>query len=117
MDASYYVLLNNDVEVTPGWLEPMLSLMRADTSIAACQPWLLDWKHRNRAHVVRATVSTVQPGDIVLMHDIHRTTVAAVPVILRQLTARGYHFVTVSQLMKGSPMRAGRVYLSNPALR
>ena len=42
---------------------------------------------------------------------------AAVPVILRQLTARGYHFVTVSQLMKGSPMRAGRVYLSNPALR
>jgi peptidoglycan/xylan/chitin deacetylase (PgdA/CDA1 family) len=76
-----------------------------------------DWKYRNRAHVVRATVSMVQPGDIVLMHDIHRTTVAAVPVMLRQLTARGYHFVTVSQLMKGSPMRAGRVYLSNPALR
>jgi hypothetical protein len=43
--------------------------------------------------------------------------VAAVPVILRQLTERGYHFVTVSQLMKGSPTRAGRLYLSNPALR
>ena len=34
----YVVLLNSDVEVTPGWLEPLQSLMDADPKIAAVQP-------------------------------------------------------------------------------
>jgi peptidoglycan/xylan/chitin deacetylase (PgdA/CDA1 family) len=32
------------------------------------------------------------------MHDVHRTTVDAVPRILDTLAGRGYHFVTVSEL-------------------
>lgn len=44
----YYVLLNSDVEVGPGWIEPIIGLMDADTSIAACQPKLLAYKdHRS----------------------------------------------------------------------
>jgi GT2 family glycosyltransferase len=38
VDADYFVLLNSDVQVTPGWLEPMISLMEKDATIAACQP-------------------------------------------------------------------------------
>ena len=38
VDADYYVLLNSDVEVTEGWLQPMLVLMRQKTHIAACMP-------------------------------------------------------------------------------
>lgn len=38
VDADYYVLLNSDVEVTPGWLPPMLDLMRQKPNIAACMP-------------------------------------------------------------------------------
>ena len=38
VDAEYLVLLNSDIEVTSGWLEPMIALMDADQSIAACQP-------------------------------------------------------------------------------
>ncbi|MDF2438631.1 MAG: putative glycosyltransferase [Bacteroidota bacterium] len=38
VNAQYYVLLNSDVEVTPMWLEPVIRLMDADSSIAACQP-------------------------------------------------------------------------------
>jgi GT2 family glycosyltransferase len=38
VDAAYYVLLNSDVEVTEGWLEPMLSLLENNPQIAACQP-------------------------------------------------------------------------------
>ena len=64
-----------------------------------------------------AALGTVRPGDIVLMHDIHPTTVDAVPQILRRLRARGYHFVTVSQLPKGIALRAGRTYYSNPSVR
>ncbi len=36
--ADYYVLLNSDVEVMPGWLEPVIALMEADPAIGACQP-------------------------------------------------------------------------------
>jgi GT2 family glycosyltransferase len=38
VNSDYYVLLNSDVEVTPGWLEPVISLMEKDPSIGACQP-------------------------------------------------------------------------------
>jgi GT2 family glycosyltransferase len=36
--AEYYVLLNSDIEVTPGWLEPLTELMQSDQRMAACQP-------------------------------------------------------------------------------
>lgn len=44
--AEYYVLLNSDVEVTPGWIDPVLELMENDKAIAACQPKILDYKTR-----------------------------------------------------------------------
>jgi GT2 family glycosyltransferase len=47
VDAEYYVLLNSDVEVTPGWLEPMVRLLDADKSIAACQPKILAFNNKH----------------------------------------------------------------------
>jgi GT2 family glycosyltransferase len=44
----YAVLLNSDVEVTPGWLGPLLERMDGDGRMAACQPKLLDFHHRDR---------------------------------------------------------------------
>jgi GT2 family glycosyltransferase len=38
VESDYYVLLNSDVEVGPGWIEPVISLMEKDSSIGACQP-------------------------------------------------------------------------------
>ena len=38
VEAEYVVLLNSDVEVTPHWLEPMMSYMDAHPEVAACQP-------------------------------------------------------------------------------
>jgi hypothetical protein len=43
--ADYYVLLNSDVAVTPGWIEPVIAMMEADKSIAACQPKILMEAH------------------------------------------------------------------------
>lgn len=48
LSSDYYVLLNNDVEVTPGWIEPIVELMQADQRIAVCQPKLLDVNHRRQ---------------------------------------------------------------------
>ena len=47
IQADYYMLLNSDVEVTPGWLDPMVDLLEKDRTIGACQPKLLDWAKRD----------------------------------------------------------------------
>ncbi len=36
--SDYYVLLNQDVEVEPDWIEPVIQLMESSADIAACQP-------------------------------------------------------------------------------
>ncbi len=41
--ATYYLLLNSDVEVTPGWIDPMLRLLESRKEIAACQPKVLSY--------------------------------------------------------------------------
>ena len=43
VEADYYILLNSDVEVSSGWIEPLISLMEEDPSIAAVQPKVLSW--------------------------------------------------------------------------
>jgi GT2 family glycosyltransferase len=43
VQADYYVLLNSDVEVTPGWIEPVIELLQSNPDIAAAQPKLLSW--------------------------------------------------------------------------
>jgi len=43
IDAEYYVILNSDVEVAPGWLDPVLDAMKNDPTIAVAQPKILQW--------------------------------------------------------------------------
>ena len=45
--ADYYVLLNSDVEVEPGWMEPVIELMESDAGIGACQPKMLMYHDRS----------------------------------------------------------------------
>lgn len=68
----------------------------------------LDWQDRNSALVTKRA-ARADPGDIVLMHDIHRTTVTAVPKLLDRLEKKGYTFVTVSELY-GKALEPGREY-------
>ena len=48
VDSEYVVLLNSDVEVTEGWLSPLLAFMKAHPEVAAVQPKVRSWLHRNR---------------------------------------------------------------------
>lgn len=43
VEADYFVLLNSDVSVTPGWIEPIIHLMEEDPMVGACQPKLLSY--------------------------------------------------------------------------
>ena len=48
IEAQYYVLLNSDIEVTPNWIEPVVALMDSDPQIAACQPKILSYYHKEQ---------------------------------------------------------------------
>lgn len=43
VNADYFILLNSDVEVTPGWIVPMLDLMDKEKQTGACQPKILSY--------------------------------------------------------------------------
>lgn len=59
----------------------------------------LDWQHRNPAKTEAIALAQTRPGSIVLQHDIHKTTVDAMPATLDGLLAKGFKFVTVSELI------------------
>jgi len=47
IDAEYYILLNSDAEVTPGWIEPVIARMDKEKEIAVCQPKIKSYEHRD----------------------------------------------------------------------
>ncbi len=48
LDAEYFVILNSDIEVTENWIDPVISLFESDKNIAAIQPKLLDYHHKDK---------------------------------------------------------------------
>ena len=65
----------------------------------------LDWKRPGPSVVCARILSHTTAGSIVLAHDLHGSTVDAMPATLDGLLRRGFQFVTVSQLlaMKAEP--------------
>lgn len=59
----------------------------------------LDWKNRDVGQTTARAMAGARRGSIVLMHDIHPSTVRAVPGIIARLRAKGFTLVTVSQLV------------------
>ena len=46
VEADYYCLLNSDIEVAPGWVDPVMALMDGDATIAAVQPKIRSYHDR-----------------------------------------------------------------------
>ncbi len=74
----------------------------------------LDWKSKGEKQIVPLVMDNVQDADIILLHDIHATTIPAVEKIIAKLDEEGYQFVTVSQLLevKGYDTTKTRVFYS-----
>lgn len=58
-----------------------------------------DWRKPGVSTVISRAVNRAKPGSIILVHDIHASTLAAIEGIVTGLQARGFKLVTVSQLM------------------
>src|SRR5216117_1251083 len=59
-----------------------------------------DWKRPGPAVVRNRILKETQPGSIVLSHDIHPGTIEAMPSTFDALEAKGFKFVTVSELIR-----------------
>src|ERR1700744_1015128 len=44
--ADYYLIVNSDIEVTPGFIEPLVALLQNNPDIGICQPKLLALDNR-----------------------------------------------------------------------
>ncbi len=72
----------------------------------------LDWKYRDVDYVTDQIVGGASDGAIILVHEIHKTTIAAAKIAIDILLDRGWEFVTVTELIErdGSTMTPGAVY-------
>lgn len=100
----------------PVLVRPPYGATNDATAIAVNQPVILwnidpeDWKYHDSEHVAKHVIANARRNAIILAHDIHETTVAAIPEIIDTLTQEGYVFVTVSELLGSENLVAGRVY-------
>ena len=69
----------------------------------------VDWKDRNSEHVCSSAVQGARAGSIVLMHDIHPTTVDAADCVIDGLRAKGLELVSLDRLLR-TPAAGKRYY-------
>ena len=72
----------------------------------------LDWKTKDAYSALEEALVNVRDGSIILMHDIYETSVEAVEMLVPELLAQGYQFLTVHQLAeaRGAEMKDGIAY-------
>jgi peptidoglycan/xylan/chitin deacetylase (PgdA/CDA1 family) len=81
----------------------------------------LDWKEPGPSVVAQRIIKETKPGSIMLSHDIHAQSITAMPEVFDTLLAKGFKFVTVSELLSvaapsppPSPPASSPVQTQNP---
>lgn len=73
----------------------------------------LDWKMKNADKSVEAVLGKVKDGDIILMHELYKSSGDAAVRMIPALSEQGYQFVTVSELIRfRGGVKNGGVYYS-----
>ncbi len=75
-----------------------------------------DWKTRNKDKIIHQALKRVKDGDIILMHDIYKTTADAAKVIIKELKDKGFQLVTINELYqsRGIGLENGKEYFKCP---
>lgn len=79
------------------WQEDLESLTDMQVVLWSVDPE--DWRVQDTQTVVERVLNEVEDGDIILLHDVYRTSVEAALQIVDRLTERGYEFVRVDELL------------------
>ena len=76
----------------------------------------LDWECHNAETITARVVAQAKDGDVILLHDMSDSSVTAALRIIDVLKARGFRFVTASELaeIKGITPEPGEVYSRFP---
>lgn len=85
-----------------GTINPHLSKMIEQEDGLTIVLWSvdpLDWKSPGASVVAQRLITGAKPGAITLSHDIKPGTIKAIPQVIDALKAKGYQFVTVSELI------------------
>ncbi|MFI8001754.1 polysaccharide deacetylase family protein [Streptomyces sp. NPDC086010] len=69
-----------------------------------------DYKVPPSRTITERAVQHAKRDSIILLHDIYKNTVPAVPGVIDQLKAKGYTFVTVPQLLAPGKAEPGKIY-------
>ncbi|MFF3057289.1 polysaccharide deacetylase family protein [Streptomyces sp. NPDC057909] len=69
-----------------------------------------DYETTDSALITKRVLDQTHRDGIILLHDLHKGTVPAVPGIIKALKQRGYTIVTVSQLLTPAKPQPGMVY-------
>ncbi len=79
-----------------------------------------DWYHRiTPARIIKRAMSRLEKrgkGSILLLHDIHPATVAALPGLLKELKDHGYHIVQVVPPAEPETVGEPKAFDSDPAV-
>lgn len=106
--------INNVIGIKPTITRPPYGAINATIQNSVYQSFImwnvdsLDWKTRNTKAIMQEIAKT-QPGSIILMHDIHQTSIDALPSVLEYLKSNGYTLVTVDELLEGQ-LEPHRIY-------
>ncbi|MBP5332298.1 MAG: polysaccharide deacetylase family protein [Lachnospiraceae bacterium] len=78
----------------------------------------LDWQYRDADYVAEQVYKGAASGNIILVHEIHKTTIKGVKVAIDRLLDEGWKFVTVTELLTcdGSTLENGVKYNSKKTL-
>lgn len=71
-----------------------------------------DWRYKDVEHIKSEILNKVTDGDIILLHDIYKTSVEAIREVLPLLYEEGYQVVSVSELanLKGRTLEKNNIY-------
>lgn len=105
--------------VEPKLLRPpygMADLQVSDIAAEFGMPMILwtagsqDWSSKNVDAIQKQTLAVAKPNSIILMHDWVKQTVDGMPALIKTLQNKGYHLVTVSDVVKNEDLKPGDIF-------
>lgn len=102
--------------VVPAYMRPPYGASNATVAASVGLPQIiwdvdsLDWQSRNKSVFLPRIMGLVKPGSVILLHDVHASTVDGQEQLITQLKGKGFYLVTLPQLFAGIELKAGASY-------